>query len=155
MPNTTQRALDSAVVAVEHAAKLLGRVTHAANHHEVQQVDEDGNVRWLTKRDSQAAPRVQRTTATGPQTKPPKTCLGTTIPAVKPWSEPAKWSTAANRKRSQAESERQTREDLLRRRVSEIGDKLTVNSERQPAADRLLALASRVRQRLAESSQPP
>ena len=48
--------LRSARLAVRHAAALLGVVTHAANHHVVEVVDEAGKVTHNTLRDAMEPP---------------------------------------------------------------------------------------------------
>jgi len=60
----TINLLRSATVACLHAACTLGRVTHAANHHKVEEADASGTVRIVTKRDSTDAPPRKHTVAT-------------------------------------------------------------------------------------------
>ena len=57
--------LAAATSAVRHAARLLGQVTHASNHHEVVLVEADGASRVVVRRDAVQTPcrRATRGTA--------------------------------------------------------------------------------------------
>ena len=53
VPMAAALLLKSAQTAVRHASALLGRVTVAANHHEVSTPQEDGTERKVVQRDAQ------------------------------------------------------------------------------------------------------
>jgi hypothetical protein len=50
--DATDGLLSQAACVVRHAAQLLGRVTYAANHHEVEELDASGAVRKVVRRDA-------------------------------------------------------------------------------------------------------
>ncbi len=143
-PKAILRLLKSAKAAVEHCAKLLGRVTYAANNHVVLEPDQDGKLVSRTLRDSVEAPkraRVNKQASSKPCAKPlAKTKL---LCEVKPWTPPS----AGTRKLSGDRHWRQQlalRETaLLERRVQEVGDRLRPSSQR-PADERLHQLRQRV-----------
>ena len=89
-PRAVLRLLRSAQAGIEYSAKLLGRVTYAANHHVVQRTDGEGKLVKQTFRDSAEAPRGPRAKA-GPRPKPkakPVAKPGATR-EVKPWKPPS------------------------------------------------------------------
>ncbi len=144
------RLLDSARLAVRHAAKLLGRVTFCANNHTIQVVGDEGKHVNQTVRDSVDAPKHRRAThtASGRQAAKP---LVKAEPAreVKPWTPPA--TSGSRRACSGPEARRvaSLEEAQLLRRVQEVGARLRPSSQR-PAAERLAELRQRV---LGASSQ--
>ena len=147
LPGAVFRLLKSAQAAVEHSAKLLGRVTYAANHHVVQRADGEGSPIKHILRDSVDAPRGPRAKA-GARPAPKAASVAKPDPArvVKPWEPPS--SAAA--KRSTTEPARQRRKleaerdaELLHRRVQEVGHRLRPSSQR-PASERVQALRNRV-----------
>ncbi len=77
---------------------------------------------------------------------------GRAIDAVRPWSEASSSRSTAASKRKRDADEALRQNDLLWRRVEEVGSQLSANTDRQPAVDRLAALAARVRQRLEHNS---
>ena len=71
---------------MQNLAKLLGRATHAANNHKVQEVREDGKVVTRIVRDAVNAPRkvsaaAGRDVSRGPRATP---AHAKPLPAVKP-----------------------------------------------------------------------
>ena len=60
LPDGAVKLLDSANAAVKASAKLLGKVTHAANNHQVTVVDDEGNSTVQTVRDAMPAPKEHR-----------------------------------------------------------------------------------------------
>ena len=60
MPISTERFLKSATAAARHAAGLLGAVTHAANNHVVQVVDDQGRITRQVCRDAEPRPSGPR-----------------------------------------------------------------------------------------------
>jgi len=138
LPEDIEKLLNSAAVAVRHAATSLGRVTHAANNHAVTTVGEDGSSCTKHMRD---ATQVQRQYTKRPAevvktpTKPPKALT------AKAWTEPARPSA----KRKRAATERAVSRERLLRRVQAIGDGCTVSGLRRPAAERQQALVERIR----------
>jgi hypothetical protein len=92
--NPLLRLLVSAAAAVKHFAMLLGRTTHAANHHPVQELNGDGETVTRLKRDSVDAPRPvpadRSALKAAPKPKPtPKPR------AVRPWQAAASNSEAS------------------------------------------------------------
>ena len=149
-PMAVIRLLKSAQAAVEHCARLLGRVTHAANHHVVQRPDTDGNLVNHTLRDSVDAPRAARPAKCNANLPAaPEPTVATAPREVKPWVPPRSASCklsarTSGRQRRQLEAERET--ELLERRVRDVGSRLRPTSQR-PAVDRLQRLRERVAQR--------
>ena len=149
-PRNISTLLCSADAAAAHAACLLGVVTHAANNHATTQVVEGGGTINVTLRDSSSRPATTRiagdadttTTSRGPPAAPnppPKPR------PVAPWVPPTP-KVMANR------ICRATSHDALVRRIEDIGARLIPNRDRLTAAERLSALAARVR---ARSTPPP
>ena len=139
------RLLVSAFAVVRHFAKLLGRVTHEANHFELVVHEEDGSSRTTTVRDSADKPKAQpkaRPDKPAPLPPPPPAKQPRT---VAPWEPPtgtrsSRSTAAAAHHRRAAERE----EQQLQRRVAEVGAGLRAASSRT-AGERLEALKERVR----------
>ena len=70
------RLLAVASKAVRHAAKLLGRVTHAANHYTVAETGADGQVHTRVLRDAAPAERPRRASTRGPAVPPARPPAG-------------------------------------------------------------------------------
>ena len=130
--------------AVRHSAKMLGRVTHAANHHEVSELGPNGEAVKRTMRDSVDAPRQVRHRRNSPQLPAvPKTSAPEPKP-VRPWRPPVR--AATRRRSSLAPAARAADAANLQRRVQEIGDALQAPTARVAASDRMQALRARVLQ---------
>ena len=131
-PREVLRLLGSARAAVEYSAKLLGRVTYAANHHVVRRTDGEGNLVNRTFRDSADAPRGPRAKAgTRPKAKAKSVEKAGTTYEVKPWEPPGSATVkhsigALARQMRKRDGEREA--ELLRRRVQEIGAQLRPSS---------------------------
>ncbi len=149
-PTAVLRLLKSAQAAVEDFAKLLGRVTYAANHHVVQRPDSGGNLVNHTLRDSVDKPRgARRAKSSASPPAPPQPPVPKVPREVKPWAPPRTASCklsarASDRQWRQREAQRET--ELLERRVLDVGSRLRPTSQR-PAGDRLQRLRERVVQR--------
>ena len=59
-PPAIIRLLDSATVAVRHAACLLACVTHHANNHRVEKISDDGSISYTVCRDAVSAPKGRK-----------------------------------------------------------------------------------------------
>jgi len=141
--------LDSATVAVCEAAKLLGRVTHAANHHVVTKTVDGKEVRTV-ERDAMPAPKkeAKRKAEGEPQKVLPKK-FAKVAPAVKPWSEQ---NEPKLRLRTPESLHKQRVNEYLsnctKRRVEEIGQSLEPCSIYISGKSRLEALRRRVQDRI-------
>jgi hypothetical protein len=160
-PTALLRLLRSAQAAVEHFARLLGRVTYAANHHVVQEIGADGNLVSHTIRDSVDKPRAARIAKrssrcdVGCSGLAPDAGIGTpalqeVVPQeVQPWA-PLRTASgsgsarAAGRQWKRREAQREA--ELLERRVQDVGSRLRPTSQ-PPAGDRLQRLRMRVMER--------
>ncbi len=148
MPLAIQKVLDSACVAVRHAASLLACVTHVANNHKELVHDDGGNTHWVTRRDSQTTQWARTRTNEGPATKRPKTTATDPIGGVKPWTEAEGQPKRDCRKRKLSTGATASQTRFLQRRVDELGAMLAPNPNKRPAADRLRELTLRVKSRL-------
>lgn len=142
-----RKLLDSAGIAVKFSAKLLGRVTHAANNYKVADMDGDGNVFYRTLRDATPAPKghKRKANAQPPKPAPPKKPVKELT--VKPWCEPVVKAGKASAAHLHRTRENAFQNECTKRRISEIGASLEASSSRVCAATRLDELARRVRQR--------
>ena len=148
-----RRLLVAAVPAVKHAATLLGRITHGANNLVTYECGQDGRQVKVVKRDATQA-EVRRKRKASPRSvgtaqNPPTAVLpvvGTSSVALPPPLKCPRRSRATGRPSS---SSRSTDDDLLRRRMGEIGATLAAPVGKPSAAERLAAL----RARLASSKQ--
>ena len=148
VPRKVAAFVRSAEAAAVHAACLLGAVTHAANHYKASQVADGGNSTEVLLRDSTDRPRFPaRSIGHDGGVLPPVPTIQPVRPAtrcrvVQPWVPPTP-KVHANRVRRAAS------EGALIRRVEAIGATLAPCLNRPSAADRLSAIASRVRARSA------
>ena len=148
-PSRVAALLRSADAAAAHAACLLGVVTHSANNCMTTQLAEGGTTVSVTLRDSSDRPK----SGIGGTAPGSRALLSRQLPVPKrpdttstvmPWTPPTP-KVMANR------IHRASSHDALVRRVKAIGDCLAPNAGRPTGADRLNALAARVR---AKSSPP-
>ena len=151
LPPNAVKLLDSGTVAVIAAAKLLGRVTHAANNLRVSVLGEDGNVSTQIMRDATPAPKGHKRKQGSEEAKPspaPAKARAKVAPPVKPWSEQVE-----KRPRVQtADSLHDARvsayqEACLKHRVNEIGSSLASSSRTDTAASRIEAIRRRIGER--------
>ena len=130
-PKETLKLLASAEATVLHHGALLARVTHEANNHMMDVVDQDGTKVPTVCRDAQLRPArktgtIGRVKAKAVPKKP------TPFPDVRPWSEathstPRPESSTSSNSRLRTETLRSTEEWQLNRRVVEIGANLKPN----------------------------
>ncbi len=153
-PSAVLRLLASARLAVGHFAKLLGRVTHAANNHVVQEVSEDGTVTSHTKRDSVGKPKQLAAARAQRPVQPPAPSRGRQ-PAVRAWT-PAPPCGRRGQRSSTPPARRLVRleQEHLERRVQEVGARLRPSSQ-QPGSARLDALRQRVLGAAGDSEAQP
>ena len=138
----------SAESAVTHAAKLLGRTTHAANNHATIVEDASGNqivklTRDATQLEHKPKRRLSPERANNPQwskaeSSQPSPCDGMSLPP--PLKAPKGGTSGSLPIRDAKALER----ERLKRRVDEIGLSLSVPAERPSARDRMAALRQRV-----------
>ena len=132
-----------------HAARLLGRVTYAANHYSTTVTDESGISKIKVCRDVMDAPKRMKRRLS-PQLGTPRaasnsigavqlTCCSD-VEAIRPLK--ASRLGAAPPKHAQAA--RHQDQEQLKRRVEEIGSRLVAPLRRPSASDRLKALQRRV-----------
>ena len=151
LPAACVKLLDSAECAVKHSAKLLARVTHAANNHRISECDENGVTCTRTIRDATPAPKGHKRKAVTmlPQraaTKQPRGEL-----KVKAWVEPATAAVSKTQPVTLHNARVKRREEACTmRRVDEIGAGLSSSSV--PASTRLEALERRVRARMCSAA---
>jgi hypothetical protein len=148
-PSSVAALLRSADAAAAHAACLLGVVTHSANNYKTTQLTEGGTSVSVTFRDSSDRPKGGSCgTASGSRAVPsrqlPAPLRPNTSSTVLPWTPPTP-KVMANR------IHRASSRDALVRRVNDIGARLAPVDGRPTGAERLSALAARVR---AKSSPP-
>ena len=133
--------------AVRYAAQLLGRVTHAANHHKVAIMDDKGNVMHKICRDAMEAPKrpKRRLTPDTRNGKPSEAASKTVARSVEAKIlAPIKAQRTSTAPQAYARRAKQLAEEQLERRVGEIGASLTTPPGRPQANDRLKALRRRV-----------
>ena len=135
--------LESFDAASAYAAALLGVVTHAANNHNVTEVDEAGNLVTRTKRDSMAKPGHKRPQGPRPMPAPPAPARAqSAAPKLcAPWRPPKEETAAARKRREQQEA--------VNRRVEAIGCSLRP----RPGTPTLSAVQERIRARIAANSE--
>jgi hypothetical protein len=150
-PSQVSAFLRSADAAAAHAACLLGVVTHEANNHRVTAVADGGGSTTTVTRDSSDRPRFDasgsdtRASSLPPQHTPvaSRTLDGPAASAaVLPWRPPTPKVQANRLHRAASDS-------ALIRRVEEIGANLAPPLCRPSAAERLGALAARIRDKQA------
>ena len=139
----------SCEAAVRYAAKLLGRTTHAANHHCTVVAGEDGKQCNRILRDAMPAPtRPKRRLS--PKLKTVATA-GAAAPLLAAPSDgdtvlppPLKARKVQCGNRAHRKTVTQLEELRLRRRVEEIGSALSSRPGSTPAGERFAALRRRV-----------
>ncbi len=142
---TAVKTLKSAEIAVRYAAKLLGRVTYAANHHCITIIDDKGISKTKTCRDAMEAPKrpKRRLSPVGAKPVLETTCQG--IRHIEPaLLKPMKAHSSAEVPLTHARAARKLAQVQLMRRADEIGSQLVAPPNRQTATDRLAALRRRV-----------
>lgn len=144
-PPAIERILAWAHSAVRHSAKLLARVTHAANNHEVVGIGPTGEPTSRTIRDSVDAPRQVRQQRANLEIRPAVTKV-TPLERkqVRPWQPPAHTATATRRRPSQAATARAAEAGFLDRRVQDIGAALSQPTNQPTASERMRALTERM-----------
>ena len=141
----------SSEAAVRYAAKLLGRTTHAANHHVTVVTDENGKECNKILRDAMPAPQrpKRRLSPKGAKAAPvpTATCLpsdssssSSSRVVLPPPLKTAKLGRKPPKRKQLAE---QVEAERLNRRVEEIGSSLSTSAGRISASDRLAALKQR------------
>jgi hypothetical protein len=150
LPKNEVALLDSAKVAVCEAAKLLGRVTHAANHHVVTKMVDGKEVRTI-ERDAMPAPKkeAKRKTESDPHKVLPMK-VAKVAPAVKPWSEQNEPKPRLRTPESlHMQRVNEYTSNCTKRRVDEIGQSLEPGITYISGKSRLEALRRRVQDRIA------
>ena len=145
-PKAVLRLLVSAAAAVKHFAMLLGRTTHAANHHPVQELNGDGETVTRLKRDSVDAPRPVPACKSAPKAAPKPKPAPAPI-AVRPWQAPLPAIRRPARRSLPARAAALLEATQLQRRVEDIGSSLQPSATRRPAAERIAVLEQRLRAR--------
>jgi len=157
----TRNLLQSARVACLHAACTLGSVTFAANNHKVEEVDEKGNTRTLTKRDSMDAPprqqcarsRKQPAAKAEPKAGSEEKRRATDRAAALLLEDPN--ATKKGRAGAIARSKRARDEDSdITRRIIESRSSQSKPSSAGPAAEIMERLRMRVRLRCGDEQAP-
>ena len=133
------KLIKSSEVAVRYAAKLLGRTTHAANHHVTVVTDDDGKQHNKVSRDAMPAPQRPKRRLSPKRAKAVPVQTEACVPATSRVVLPPPLKTAKPK-----QSARQLEADRLKRRVEEIGSSLSASAGRASASDRLAALRQRV-----------
>ena len=143
------RLISSSEAAVRHAAKLLGRTTHAANHHRTIVTGDDGSQKVKFLRDAMAAPnRPKRRLSPRPQAS--SIASAPAEQQERPSEDaaalppPLKARKALSGDRVHWAEERRLGEQRLRLRVDEIGSSLRARPGAATASDRMAALRRRV-----------
>jgi hypothetical protein len=131
LPKNAVALLDSATVAVREAAKLLGRVTHAANNHSVTEIVNGKEVKTV-KRDAMMPPKDKAKRKAESEAvevaEPPakKSRKKTAKPEVKPWSEQSVPKPRVRNASAMHELRLQAfQQACTKRRVEEVGSALT------------------------------
>ena len=149
------RLICSSEAAVRHAAKLLGRTTHAANHHSTCVVGGDGTHKVVVLRDAMPAPtRPKRRLSPKPKAgasasaaNQPQESSSDGAAALPP---PLKARKVLTSGRAHLAREKRLEEQRLRLRVDEIGSALRTRPDAATASDRNADL----RRRLGLRSRP-
>ena len=122
---------------------LLGRTTHAANHHPVQGFDGDGESVTRLKRDSVDAPRPALASWKAPHAalppQPPPTPR-----VVRPWQAPLPSARRPAGRSSPTRAAARLEAAQLQRRVEDIGSSLQPSATCRTAAERIEALKQRL-----------
>lgn len=144
-PPAVAKLLHSAKSAVKHYAMLLGRITHAANHHPVTVVGPDGQLVAKNCRDSVDRPRVTREKAVTKRPQPKEPATAQKAPKlIKPWQPSAADLLGRTPQRSRAAEAKRASSEQLHRRVQEIGQALQPPQGGLTASQRCEALRARV-----------
>ena len=155
----SSNVLANASKAVRHAAQLLGRVTHAANHHEVVQADADGGTVTKVFRDASkpVASRSRRCSQAGavPRYQPAAEQLVPAALIAPSWTEmgpspippPLAASTGQKSRARHHSAARAAVRAATRRIVERLGAASSVRSASLSAVERIEALRARVRAR--------
>ena len=123
----------------------LGRVTHAANHHEVVDTSVEGGTVKRTIRDSVEAPRRVRDCKPRSSATPmPVLPAAAVARPISPWQATAEGSSRTRRACPRAAAAKAAEEANMQRRVQEIGCELQPAVGRQSAQERTAALQARV-----------
>jgi hypothetical protein len=162
-PRAVSLLLKSAQAAVRHASALLGRVTVAANHHEVSTTQEDGTEKIVVKRDAQqpdAATRARRSRkrAAPKPADAPKAAAAPTAAAAAPagatddvaalFKPPRPITATAKAARWLRRRRHQDDRAATDRRVQEIGAAAVVTPGLPTGAEKIAEVKRRVRARL-------
>jgi endonuclease/exonuclease/phosphatase family metal-dependent hydrolase len=162
-PRAVSLLLKSAQAAVRHASALLGRVTVAANHHEVSTTQEDGTEKIVVKRDAQqpdAATRARRSRkrAAPKPAAAPKAAAAPTAAAAAPagatddvaalFKPPRPITATAKAARWLRRRRHQDDRAATDRRVQEIGAAAVVTPGLPTGAEKIAEVKRRVRARL-------
>ena len=158
-PRAVSSLLKSAEAAVRHASALLGRVTVAANHHEVSTKQEDGTEKIVVKRDAQQpddatrARRSRKRAAPKPAAAPkavavPIARVAATDDFAALLEPPRPITTTAKATRGLRRRRRQDDRASTDLRVLEIGAAAVVTPGRLTGAERIAEVMRRVRARL-------
>ena len=142
------KLIKSSEAAVRYAAKLLGRTTHAANHHVTVVTDENGKECNKILRDAMPAPQrpKRRLSPKGAKAAPvpTATCLPSSSSSRVVLPPPLKTAKLGRKPPKRKQLARQLEAERLNRRVEEIGSSLSTSAGRISASDRLAALKQRV-----------
>jgi len=143
------RLISSSEAAVRHAAKLLGRTTHAANHHSTVVTGDDGKQQVKILRDAMPAPprpkrrlspRPEKSTGAAEAAQPLE-ATSDGAPALPPPLKARKVLTGGTAHRAE---EKRLEEQRLRQRVDEIGSALCKRPGAVTASERMASLRRRL-----------
>ncbi len=152
LPKTLLRVLQDAGIAVVQSAKLLGRVTFAANNFPGTVQNEDGTTSAVTLRDAQEAPSDRKRKKGGDDLAGSKpSCKEPTSGSplnVKPWTAPDSSSRPRKRLRSSKTAQDAADSANLKRRLEDVGSRLAAPVQVATGAQRLALLKRRVGERL-------
>ena len=143
------RLICSAEAAVRHAAKLLGRTTHAANHQGTVVMGDDGQHKVVLLRDAMPAPTgpkrrlspKPRASASAAAVDQPQEASSDGLAALPPPLKARKVLTSGQAHLARVKC---LEEQRLRLRVDEIGSSLRTRPGAATASDRIADLRRRI-----------
>jgi len=153
MPPAMLALLKTATLAAQYSARLLGRVTHAANNCPELVLNEDGTSSQVLRRDSQSAPRQHCKRKRrihddlGPARKSAATSAAEAVTA-RPWTAPTSQRMPRRRLRIERVRAAEAERNDLKMHLEGLSDSLTAAAPPVTAAQRMELVKRRVAARI-------
>jgi hypothetical protein len=155
IPKSTVNLVKDAEEAARYYMALIGTVTHAANNCRTQ-VMVNGELTWVSKRDSLERPKAataaqKRARTPKPRCRPETALTPEEVASSQPAAAPSVHCTASKQraaKRKHATEAAETERAATARAVTQLAERLLPSTASPTSAsDRLSALRSRIRER--------